>query len=80
MVLSLKDKLSLIKIQFLYNKKYKIKRRTMPYKVGKKTKTKGWPILECKNGKWFVIAHSDQKSKAEASIRARRAHLGSKKA
>jgi len=43
----------------------------MPYKVGKKTMTKGWPILEHKNGKWIVIAHSDSKEKAEASIRAR---------
>lgn len=43
----------------------------MPYKVGKKTKTKGWPILEHKNGKWIVIAHSDSKEKAESSIRAR---------
>jgi hypothetical protein len=43
----------------------------MPYKVGKKTKTKGWPILEFKDGRWFVIAHSDSKDKAQASIRAR---------
>ena len=43
----------------------------MPYKVGKKTKTKGFPILEHKGGKWRVIAHSDSKAKAEASIRAR---------
>lgn len=43
----------------------------MPYKVGKKTKTKGWPILEFKNGTWSVIAHSDSKEKAQASIRAR---------
>lgn len=45
----------------------------MPYKVGKKTKTKGWPILKCENGKWQVIAHSDSQEKAEASIRARHA-------
>jgi hypothetical protein len=45
----------------------------MPYKVGKKTKTKGWPILKHENGKWQVIAHSDSKEKAEASIRARHA-------
>lgn len=43
----------------------------MPYKVGKKTKTKGWPILEHKRGKWTVIAHSNSKEKAQASIRAR---------
>lgn len=43
----------------------------MPYKVGKKTKTKGWPILKHERGTWSVIAHSDSKSKAEASIRAR---------
>jgi hypothetical protein len=45
----------------------------MPYKVGKKTKTKGWPILKYEKGKWQVIAHSDSKEKAEASIRARHA-------
>lgn len=38
----------------------------MPYKVGKKTKTKGWPILEYKKGSWKVIAHSDSKEKAKA--------------
>lgn len=43
----------------------------MPYKVGKKTKTKGWPILKHESGKWIVIAHSESKSKAQASIRAR---------
>lgn len=49
----------------------------MPYKVGKKTKTKGWPILKHENGKWIVIAHSNTREKAEASIRARRmfAHM-----
>jgi len=46
----------------------------MPYKVGKKTKTKGWPILKHENGTWQVIAHSDSKEKAQASIRAR--HMG----
>ena len=50
---------------------HEIKGEAMPYKVGKKTKTKGWPILEFKNGKWNVIAHSNSKEKAEASIRAR---------
>lgn len=45
----------------------------MPYKVGKKTKTKGWPILKNENGKWKVIAHSKSKEKAAASIRARHA-------
>jgi hypothetical protein len=50
------------------------KENTMPYKVGKKTKTKGWPILKFERGKWQVIAHSDSRSKAEASIRAR--HMG----
>lgn len=45
----------------------------MPYKVGKKTGNK-WPILKNENGKWKVIAHSDTKEKAEASIRAR--HMG----
>ena len=47
------------------------KDNAMPYKVGKQTKTKGWPILELKNGRWAVIAHSDSKDKAQASIRAR---------
>lgn len=46
----------------------------MPYKVGKETKTKGWPILKYENGRWQVIAHSDTKEKAEASIRARHAN------
>jgi hypothetical protein len=50
------------------------KEHSMPYKVGKKTKTKGWPILKFERGKWSVIAHSDSKEKAEASIRAR--HMG----
>lgn len=43
----------------------------MPYKVGKETKTKGFPILKHENGRWTVIAHSDTKEKAQASIRAR---------
>lgn len=51
----------------------------MPYKVGKKTKTKGWPILKNENGKWIVIAHSETKEKAEASIRARYAAEHKKK-
>ncbi len=46
----------------------------MPYKVGKKTKTKGFPILKFENGKWQVIAHSMTRKNAEASIRAR--HMG----
>lgn len=50
----------------------------MPYKVGKKTKTKGWPILKNENGKWIVIAHSNTREKAEASIRARHAAAGRK--
>jgi hypothetical protein len=45
----------------------------MPYKIGKKTKTKGWPILKNENGKWKVIAHSSTRAKAAASIRARHA-------
>jgi hypothetical protein len=49
----------------------------MPYKVGKKTKTKGFPILKHEHGKWQVIAHSDSKKKAQASIRAR--HMGAHK-
>ncbi len=43
----------------------------MPYKVGKQTKTKGWPIRKHENGKWSVIAHSATKENAEARIRAR---------
>ena len=44
----------------------------MPWKVGRKTKTKGWTILKHEDGKWKVIAHSSTRSKAQASIRARR--------
>jgi len=51
---------------------------SMPYKVGRKTKTKGWPILEHKHGKWFVIAHSDTQEKAQSSIRARHMAAGRK--
>ena len=45
----------------------------MPYKIGKKTQTKGWSILKNEKGKWKVIAHSSSKQKAAASIRARHA-------
>jgi len=57
----------------------KKERNCMPYKVGEKTKTKGWPILKKEKGSWKVVGHSDTKEKAEASIRARRAaeHSGS---
>ena len=60
---------------------YKTEGKIMPYKVGKKTKTKGWPILKHEKGKWTVIAHSETKEKAQASIRARYAgeHGGFKK-
>jgi hypothetical protein len=51
----------------------------MPYKVGKKTMTKGFPILKNENGRWKVIAHSNTRKKAEASIRARHARFGSRK-
>lgn len=51
----------------------------MPYKVGKKTKTKGWPILRFKNNKWEVVGHSVTKALAEASIRARRMAAGLKR-
>jgi len=50
----------------------------VPYKVGKQTKTKGWPILKNEDGRWKVIAHSATQEKAEASIRARRMHAGDK--
>ena len=45
----------------------------MPYKIGRKTKTKGYPILENENGTWTVIAHSSTREKAASSIRARHA-------
>jgi hypothetical protein len=45
----------------------------MPYKIGIKTKTKGWQILKNERGKWKVIAHSKSRSKAQASIKARHA-------
>ncbi len=45
----------------------------MPYKIGKRTKTKGWPILKNEKGAWKVIAHSGTRAKAQASIRARHA-------
>lgn len=45
----------------------------MPYKIGKKTKTKGWQILEKTQGSWKVIAHSMSRRKARSSIRAREA-------
>jgi hypothetical protein len=51
----------------------------MPYKVGKKTKTKGWPILRFKNGKWEVVGHSATRELAESSIRARGMAAGRKR-
>lgn len=45
----------------------------MPYKIGKKTKTKGYPILKHEDGRWRVIAHSATRDLAASSIRARRA-------
>ena len=50
----------------------------MPYKVGKKTKTKGWQIMKFEGGSWTVIAHSQSRENAEASIRARRMAAGRK--
>ena len=47
----------------------------MPYKVGKKTLAKGWPILKNEKGQWKVIAHSGTRKNAEASIRARHAGM-----
>jgi len=43
----------------------------MPYKVGKKTKTRGWPILKKKKGKWKVVGHSETKEKAKKAVQAR---------
>lgn len=45
----------------------------MPFKIGKKTLTKGWPILKNEQGTWKVIAHSASRKNAQASIRARQA-------
>jgi len=45
----------------------------MPYKIGRKTKTKGWTIMKNERGKWKVIGHSTTREKAQSSIRARRA-------
>jgi len=45
----------------------------MPYKIGKKTKTKGWTIMENKRGSWLVIGHSNTRKKAQSSIKAREA-------
>jgi hypothetical protein len=50
----------------------------MPYKIGRKTKTKGWPILRYKYGKWEVVGHSKTQALAQASIRARRMAAGRK--
>lgn len=52
---------------------------SMPWKVGKKTKTKGWQILKYENGSWQVVGHSTSKAKAKGSIRARYASEWSKK-
>jgi hypothetical protein len=62
-----------LKVPFclLYYAVIKKNKGFMPYKVGKKTKTKGWPILKHEHGKWRVIAHSHSKANAQASIRAR---------
>lgn len=46
----------------------------MPYKIGRKTKTKGWTIMRYKNGKWEVVGHSKSRKMAQASIRARGMH------
>jgi len=43
----------------------------MPYKVGRKTKTKGWTIVKHEHGKWKVVGHSATREKAQAAIRAR---------
>ena len=51
----------------------------MPYKVGRKTKTKGWQILKHDGVSWKVIAHSQSRENAESSIRARRMAAGMKK-
>jgi hypothetical protein len=46
----------------------------VPYKVGTKKTKKGWPILKNEHGHWKVVAHSNTKEKAKASIRARYMH------
>lgn len=45
----------------------------MTYKVGRKTKTKGWPILRGHKGSYKVIAHSQTLQKARKGIQARQA-------
>ena len=45
----------------------------MTYRVGRKTKTKGWPILRVSNGASKVIAHSKTFQKARKGIQARQA-------
>jgi len=44
----------------------------MPYKIGKKTKTKGYPIMRFKDGKWQVVGHSKTKKLAKTSIEIRK--------
>ena len=51
----------------------------MPYKIGRKTKTKGYTILRFKAGKWEVVGHSTTREKAQSSIRARGMAAGRKK-
>lgn len=45
----------------------------MTYRVGRKTKTKGWPILRVSKGNTKVIAHSKTFQKARKGIAARQA-------
>ena len=47
----------------------------MPWRVGKKD-SKGYPIIKSDTGK--VVGHSDTKTKAQASVRARYAHYKGK--
>jgi hypothetical protein len=46
----------------------------MPWRVGSKKTSKGWPILKKReSGGWKTVGHSSSKEQARASIRARRA-------
>ncbi len=45
----------------------------MTYRVGRKTKTLGWPIIRASKGSTKVIAHSKTFQKARKGILARQA-------
>lgn len=43
----------------------------MSYKVGKKTKTRGWQILKSTKGRWTVVTYSDTRTRAKSCVKAR---------